>query len=259
MNNKENKKKHNQDLSTSVSYRRESGGFKSLSRFLIGTIGLGLEEFSERLDKWEQRSNEFDIISSPEIINYQDQPDKTINSSGLYIESIKSDSFRENLRFALIGLLIDSQDRIEATSRIMQPIGSTLYRITRPIINTVGRIPVIAPIRKGYSSLVERGEDEFNRLILLGRIEYQKSHQIAEIAIDDTFEETVDYLATNQEIQELIQSQSVGFAGEVVEEIRERAVSTDNFIDGTVRSFLKRKPRSEIPTPQFDIESTKSV
>lgn len=254
--NNDNKNVDVQNLPRSVVYRRETGGFKSLSRFLIGSIGLGLEEFSERLTKWEQRSKEFENISSSEIIKYQNQSDKTIKNKNLYVGSIKSDSLRENLQFALIGLLIDSQDRIEATSRVIQPIGSTLNRISRPFINTFGRIPVITPIRKRYSSLVERGEDEFNRLILLGRIEYQKSHQIAEIAIDDTFEDTVDYLATNQEIQELIHSQGMGLADEVVEEIRERAVSADNFIDGIVRSLLKRKPRSEIPIPQFDIEST---
>ena len=156
-------------------------------------------------------------------------------------------------------MLIDSQVRIEESSQRLRPIGDTLNRFTRPFFNAVGRFPLISPIRTGYSSLVEKGEDELNRLILLGRIEYERSHQIAETAIDDTFEEAVDYLSTNQEIQELIHSQGVGLAGEVIEEIRERTVSADNFIDGIIRPLLKRKPRSEIPPPQYRETNTKSV
>lgn len=234
--------------------RSENGGIKSFSRLLIGTIGLGLEELSEHLKKWEESTKESHYSN-----NSENDREKEIQNLIIHRESIKSDRFSENLQFALIGLLIDSQERIEDSTQRLRPIGDTLNRFARPFFNTIGRFPLISPIRTGYSSLVEKGEDELNRLILLGRIEYERSHQIAEIAIDDTFDEAVDYLSTNQEIQELIQSQGVGLAGEVVEEIRERAVSADNFIDGIIRPLLKRKPRSEIPPPQFHATNTKSV
>ena len=237
----------------------QTSGIKSFSRLLIGTIGIGLEELSERLKKWEESSKESDHSNYSENNREHEVPGKEIQNLILHRESIKSDRFSENLQFALIGLLIDSQVRIEESSQRLQPIGDTLNRFTRPFFNAVGRFPLISPIRTGYSSLVEKGEDELNRLILLGRIEYERSHQIAETAIDDTFEEAVDYLSTNQEIQELIHSQGVGLAGEVMEEIRERTVSADNFIDGIIRPLLKRKPRSEIPPPQYLETNTKSV
>lgn len=257
MNDQRNIKRNSQLSTGKNSSRSESGGIRSFSRLFIGAIGLGLEELTERLNKWEESTKESEYSLNSEIIYEQDLSDNALRKLDVYKENLKSDRFSENLQYAIIGLLIDSQDRIEASSQRIRPISNAVNRFTRPFFNIVRRFPLISPVRTGYSNLVEKGEDELNRLIILGRIEYQKSHQIAEIAIDETFDEAVDYLATNQEIQELIQSQSVGLAGEVIEEIRERAVSADNYIDGIVRPLLKRKPRSEIPPPQFEIHETK--
>jgi hypothetical protein len=254
MNNQRKKKINIQSPTGKNDARYETGGLRSFSRLLIGTIGLGLEELSERLDKWEESTEDSDYSNQ----NEQELPGNALRKFAIHRENIKSDRFDENFQYALIGLLIDSQDRLEASSRRLQPISNTINRFTRPFINTFSRLPLISPLRTGYSTLIEKGEDELNRLILLGRLEYEKSHQIAEIAIDDTFDEAVDYLATNQEIQELIQSQGVGLAGEVVEEIRERAVSADNFIDSIIRPLMKRKSRSEIPPPQFEKNQAKT-
>ena len=238
--------------------RKENSGLKSFSRLLIGTIILGMEELSDRMNKWEQITRGSANMSISEIVKDEGQSDNFVKSRVLIQDSVKSNDISDNIQFGLIGLIIDSQTRIQASSHILMPISSTINRFTRPFINTLSRLPVVSPIQKRYASLVERGEEELNRLILLGRIEYEKSHQMAEIAIDETFDEAVDYLATNKEIQELIQSQGVGLAGEVVDEIRERAVSADNFIDNIVRSLLKRKPRSKIPPPQYGIKSGKT-
>jgi hypothetical protein len=56
--------------------------------------------------------------------------------------------------------------------------------------------------------------------------------------------------AQNPEVQELVQTQSIGLAEEVVEEVRERTVSADNFVEGIVRAVLRRPSRSQLPYPQ---------
>jgi hypothetical protein len=72
---------------------------------------------------------------------------------------------------------------------------------------------------------------------------------MAEIAFDDTMESSVQYLAERPEIQDLIQSQGIGLASEVVDEVRERTISADTVLEGVFRAILRRTPRSELPPP----------
>ena len=51
----------------------------------------------------------------------------------------------------------------------------------------------------------------------------------------------------------MVQTQSIGLAEEVVEEVRERTVSADNFVEGVVRAVLRRPSRSELPYPPEEL------
>jgi 16S rRNA A1518/A1519 N6-dimethyltransferase RsmA/KsgA/DIM1 with predicted DNA glycosylase/AP lyase activity len=65
----------------------------------------------------------------------------------------------------------------------------------------------------------------------------------------------IDYLTTNPEVQELVQLQSTSLATEVVEEVRERSVSADTFLEGIARSLLRRVPRAFLPEPPPEVRS----
>lgn len=66
------------------------------------------------------------------------------------------------------------------------------------------------------------------------------------------------YLAYLQEnpdaVQELVQGQSIGLAGEMLDEVRERTVTADSLAERIVRTLLKRTPRSEIPEPPLAVQ-----
>jgi hypothetical protein len=79
---------------------------------------------------------------------------------------------------------------------------------------------------------------------------------MAQTAIESTYQETVDTLANDPEIQDLIQTQGIGLAVEVVDELRERSVSADTFLDGFVRALLRRTPRAELPLPPEDVQKS---
>jgi uncharacterized RDD family membrane protein YckC len=54
-------------------------------------------------------------------------------------------------------------------------------------------------------------------------------------------------------IQDVIEAQTVGILDEIIEEIRERTVSSDNFFERPVRRLLRRPPREQMPEPKLDL------
>lgn len=66
------------------------------------------------------------------------------------------------------------------------------------------------------------------------------------------------YLAYLQEnpdaVQELVQGQSIGLAGEMLDEVRERTVTADTLTERIVRTLLRRPPRAEIPEPPLSVQ-----
>jgi hypothetical protein len=60
----------------------------------------------------------------------------------------------------------------------------------------------------------------------------------------------IDYLNEHPAmVQNLISGQSVGLAGQMLDEVRERTVTADSVTEMIVRNLLKKKPRSEVPEP----------
>lgn len=236
-----------------IQHKSRKGGLRSFSNLMIGSLALGLEELNFQMKKWDDKSqiNQIDIESDV-VSNQPEQPLDNINL--IPYEIIEGDFPQDDLRFALVGLLYDTQGRLLSSVQTMRRIGGSINRFTYPIIKPLNRNWLIPPLRRRYDSLIERGENELNRLILVGRSEYEQSRRMAQIAIDDSFDEAVESLATKPEVQDLIQSQGIGLAGEVINEMRERTISADNFIDGIFRSILRRKPRSLIPPPKFEIQ-----
>lgn len=87
------------------------------------------------------------------------------------------------------------------------------------------------------------------RWVEVGRAEEARSRALARVAFDKTVDQYIEYLTTNPEVQELVQTQSTGLANEVIEEVRERTVSADSLLEGMARSFLRRLPRRALPPP----------
>lgn len=60
----------------------------------------------------------------------------------------------------------------------------------------------------------------------------------------------IDYLNEHPDkVQNLISGQSMGLAGQMLDEVRERTVTADSVTEMIVRNLLKKKPRSELSEP----------
>ena len=249
--------KSNQEFSQTEYPPRTSlfNSLRSITRLMIGSVGLGIDEFQRHLSSWDEEYQYSQIQNEPS--NYL--PSTIENKDKITVipyEEIESDQPSNDLRFTLIGLLFEAQDKFNSRLQTVSRAGSLINNITAPIVRPLTRSWLIPPLRRRYDALVERGEDELNRWTTLGRSEYIRSRAMTQTAVESTYQETIDTLANDPEIQELIQTQGIGLAGEVVDELRERSVSADNFLDGFVRAILRRTPRSELPPPPEDVQKS---
>jgi hypothetical protein len=65
----------------------------------------------------------------------------------------------------------------------------------------------------------------------------------------------IDYLNEHPEkVQYLISGQSVGLAGQMLDEVRERTVTADSFAEMLVRNILRKTPRPDLPEPADAIQ-----
>ena len=157
------------------------------------------------------------------------------------------------VRYALIGLMFDTQERVSNGLRTISRPAKLTGRLAEGILLPVSQSRLFAPVRKHLDALVERGEEEVNRWVKTGRSEETHSRALAQMVQDDFIDGVIEYLTGNEEIVGLVETQSSQLATEVVEEVRERTVSADTFLEGVTRSVLRRRPRPALPEPPPEV------
>jgi hypothetical protein len=222
----------------------------SLARLVIGGLLLATDTVMDRLLSAEYiRQRREVLVDLPESVSHaqENSEESDQNLKYVYPEDV------ENARYALIGMLFTARDRLIAGADRLDAVQRSLARRTGRFTRPIRQSILLRPFQDGYDQLARRGEQEVNQWIEIGKREAVHSREIADATFHSTVDDSIEYLAQNPEVKELVQLQSTGLADEAVEEIRERAVSADNLIEGMVRHFLRRLPRYEIPPPPDDV------
>jgi hypothetical protein len=170
-------------------------------------------------------------------------------SSRLSAVASPEDTPADLARYAMIGLLFETRMRVLASKSGLGRVEKLLGGVAAPLMQTFDTNPLLSPVRKQVEGMVARGEREVDRWIALGRIEDQHSRVLAQTALQFSTESTIHSVVENPEVRDLVQQQSAGLADEVVEELRERAVSIDTYLERLIRRRLRRKPREDLPEP----------
>jgi hypothetical protein len=215
---------------------------RSLIRLAVGSIELGAETLLQRLERLEGEPPPGVVNSEPASAIIRSEP------AGGSSEQIETSPIAL-ARFITIGAIFDAQERLERGVSQLGRAGYAANRLAIRASSPLRWIPGVRPLGRCIDRLAARGEQEVARLINLGRQEEQVSKEFAEQVIIDTVGEYIQYLADHPAVEELVEEQSTGLATEVVEEVRERAVSLDTFLEGMARAMLRRTPRSGLPLP----------
>lgn len=241
---------------------------RSLTRLLVGGVVLGLDELQHQLQLWERTANR--RYARHQSAATKAQPETTAGASPAQASQAPPASTphdqstanrpdaqpepaaltpAETIRYAMIGLLFDTQQRMEAGFATLERVDRVLGTLAAPLVKEMRTNRALAPARERFEELVARGEAEVTRLVELGRTEETRSQILTTTAAQMSFEASIHQVAINPEVQELVQKQGIGLASEVVEEVRERAVSADTLLERLARSLLGRVPREQLPEP----------
>jgi hypothetical protein len=220
---------------------------RSTTRLLVGLALVGGDELLKRLQMLE---HDFDALPrDPEEMAARIRTSPT----GQHIP--------DDVRHALIGLAFELQDQVRVqTPRLLATADQIISDVTRPAQSVLNHIPIIGSLSKSlglqYGAMQKRGEDRLQRWIAIGQREEARSRVLADQTFTRIVDDVINYLADKPEVQDLIAGQTTGLAGEMLDEVRERTVSGDSFLEGIVRSVLRKAPRAELPPPSTEIRQS---
>ena len=226
---------------------------RAVTRLLVGGLILGSDALQERLRNWEGQKSS-DILEDGEVEYHEpvefDPLPEALPPPGLERRPQES---RSDWRYALLGLVFESEDQLEKGLETTKRVGSFAGKVLNPIIKPFAKIP--NPANKPYNRLVQRGESEVDRWVKRGQEESTRSRQLAQDAATNTVDESISYMAQNPALEELIAQQSVGLARQILELVRSNAVSADYFFEGLVRFVLRQKPRYLLSPPSIEVQA----
>jgi hypothetical protein len=223
---------------------------RAFTRLMIGGLIIGTEKFTDGVSEWESRNTEKTGIIVEEI----HELGKDEQSQSIKLTS-KNESNFNTIHYLFVGLLFKSQEKLEERINKIDKTTRQVGKFSNRFLSPVAKNRLTKPFWNGFDNLVQRGEEQVNEWITLGKSEEIQSKQMIENAAYDQVDTAFNYLAENEDVQEIIQGQGVSLASEIIEEIRERAISADILLEGTIRTIFKMKSRSELPPPPTEVTS----
>lgn len=155
----------------------------------------------------------------------------------------------------IVGIVYDAGSQLQDSLSRLDRLTAWTYKRASRFFHPLVSSRLARPLTGNFDRLAARGEQVWNRWVDLGRAEHRQDRAIAGQVANESIDYFIDHLTENQEIRELIQSQSAGLANEIVKELRERGVSADNYLEAFVRHVLRLAPRNpEVKPPEEVIQ-----
>jgi hypothetical protein len=218
---------------------------RSFSRLALGGLLMMQQELTDQMRRWEQEASRQRTEQRQHTFPTGGGDSVETDAAARPVLPAPADTPAEQVRYALVGLLFETQERVAQAQRNPGP----LDKLTASLLQTIDTNPALEPLRRQMDTLVARGETEVNRWIARGRSEEMYSRQFVDTALQRSFESSIHGVVQHAEVREMIHEQGAGLADELVEEVREHAISTDDYLERLVRKYLKRTPRENLPEP----------
>lgn len=240
-----------------MSEEQKSENFKplrSITRLLVGGVLQGSDIFVGQLRDWEDQpeSGDFPVVEEAAQTQLEVDPLPTTLPPP-QIGQPPQESVTD-VRYALIGLIFEGEENLEKGLSAAKQVGKFALRVTTPLLQPFQKLGMMSPAKKSFDQMAQRGQSEVDRWVDRGREEETHSRQLTQQAATSAVDQSILYMAENEAITELIQTQGVSLAEQILELIRAMAVSADYFFEGLVRYMLRRKPRYLLPSPSEDVQ-----
>jgi hypothetical protein len=121
-------------------------------------------------------------------------------------------------RQALIGLLFEAYGAASRGASAAGRLVATTGRFWGSVLDPVLRSRLFKPIRLPSQYLLDRGVQELERWVTIGRAEEQQSRELTRRLMMIPVEDIVAYLRTNPELEQLVQAQAQSLLDELAED-----------------------------------------
>lgn len=159
----------------------------------------------------------------------------------------------EEVISGVVGIACSAGSQLANGLSRLDRLTARAYRRTSELLRPLVSSQLARPLTGNFDRLAARGEQVWNHWVDIGRTQRLQDRKIAGQVANETVDIIIDHLTDNQEIRELVQSQSVGLANEIIKELRERSVSTDNYLEALVRHALRLSPRDPEVKPSDEV------
>jgi hypothetical protein len=214
----------------------------SLTRLTIGGLLTGYDGLTKRLLVWEK---ELDLKAASQV-----EPEASDREA-----SVAKEDETDHLRYAAIGAIFETEEALGKSLKTVDRLSWLAGDLLEGIITPVYSSRLFLPVRTRVDRLAQRGQNLVEDWVERGRAEEARSRALASTALAEQVDSSIEYLTANEEVQELVKSQSVGLVGEIVEETRERTVSADNYLEAWARTILRKPLRSDPPAPAPEVRA----
>lgn len=218
---------------------------RTLTRVSLGGAALGLDTLKEVLDEVEAAEAEPESRTLDQVLVPVTEWEERFGES----PDVAA-------RYLMIGMMSDARSRAGRALRFVDRLSNTVGKSIKAVFAPLYRSRPAGPVRHRFETAMGRGQSQVDHWMTLGRAEDRRNRALAQIAVNQVANDSMDELVDNRRIQvfiqEVVQAQSQGFAAETIQEVRERTVSSDDFIERPVRRLLRRQPRGAVPAPDFD-------
>jgi len=227
---------------------------RSLTRLLVGGFLLGSDTLVEHMRTWDGSPDDSDPQAAEAETQTTSQADPLPETLPPPHVGQPPRGNPSDVRYALIGLIFKGEENLEKVVSTTKQVGIRAGRVTNPILLPFQKLGRIFPPSKRFDLLVDRGQSEINSWITRGQDEEKLSRQLVQEATTSTVDQSITYMAHNPALEELIQTQSVSLARQILELVRGDAVSADYYFEGLVRYVLRRKPRYLLSPPSPEVQ-----
>jgi len=218
---------------------------RSITRLIVGGVILGVDEFTRRLPEWEQEATQVSFG--------QGKPEPAAPAPGEVQKTQFPDTPSDKTRYAVVGLLFESQSYLSKGVKALGRFERAVWRSAAPVRKPVENSRMLAPARRRYERLVERGEAEVARWVETGRVEETHSRALAQTALGNTIYESVGQVVQDPRLRDVVQETSVTLGGEAADGVRGRTLTADTLVEGVARRLFRRAPREFPAEPPITI------
>ncbi len=229
----------------------ERNPFHSLTRLAIGGFLLANDELQRQMRVWEQETAR--LLDEAQR-SRTSTPLTRHNERPLALPPPPAGTSPDDVRYALIGLLFETQARLAPRQRAQRQ-DTPIDVLAEQLTHAAHTSHALAPLVQQLETLANRGEAEVQRWIEIGRSEERYSRELVQTAARSTVQTSIHEVVQNPEVHELVQQQGAGLRDEIIEELRERAVTLDTLAERFTRRLFARPQRETLPEPPEEVRA----